>query len=91
MNLKDYYIYKEAVLVGKLQEAAKCGDNGAFIKQALSISGGFRAFCTKKGVIRTGPCILKAGDVIRLLPVVTSFVLRPIRDSYLLIGRCYVH
>jgi hypothetical protein len=77
----------------EVEELAKRGKSGDFVRHALSISKGLRLFGTKQGFFGSGPGGVEVGDVVCILSAATvPFVLRERGEEkgWTLVGGCYV-
>ncbi|KAH8587221.1 hypothetical protein B0O99DRAFT_747720 [Bisporella sp. PMI_857] len=77
--------------VEEYEEAAKTGNEKAFLSMADAVRCNRKVFHTSNGLLGVGPAILKPGDVVCILPHKVPFVLRKVEHGpYRLVGACYV-
>jgi len=78
--------------VPEVEEMAKSGESGDFVRHALSISKGLKLFETKAGFFGSGPGGLEVGDVVCVfLASEVPFVMRKREEwGWILIGPCFV-
>lgn len=68
------------------------GDAFGWTGCASTLCGQRCFFRTEKGYYGLGPVELEAGDIVSVLfGGTTPFVLRPVGESYMLVGECYVY